>query len=94
MKQRAASRANGPYANGAAALDTLALAAAGLTLVRHLDVVAGKVIGETVIPTDEIDPTWMPQLQRPPRPCGACHQDAWRLDRGTMTTYICGECHP
>jgi ribosomal protein S27AE len=92
-KQRSAPRATGEYGNGTATLQGDALAAAGLTLVRHLDG-HGKVVGETVIPTDEVPEAWTAQHATPTRRCGACHTTAWRLDRGTGQSWICGRCHP
>jgi hypothetical protein len=93
VKQRPAPRGTGPHANGATPLDTRALAASGLTLMRHLDG-HGKVVGETVIPSDEVSEVWTAQHAMPQRRCGACHTTAWRTDRGTGQGWICGRCFP
>jgi hypothetical protein len=92
-KERKPPRGTGPYGNGAAPLETDSLTAAGLTLVVGLTA-AGKHESHTVIPTDEVPPSW---LSAPPRPTTAhltCKQDAWRLDRGTGTSWVCSRCHP
>jgi hypothetical protein len=93
VKPKSPPRATGEYGNGTATLQTDALAAAGLTLVRHLDG-HGKVAAETVIPTDEVSEVWTAQHAMPLRPCGACHSNLWRPDRGTGQGWICGRCHP
>lgn len=93
MVKPRAIRGTGPYGNGAAPLQVDSLRAAGLTLVRHLDA-HGKPCGDAVIPVDELPRICVTSQPRPARPCGACHSNRWRLDRGTMTSFICGRCHP
>lgn len=86
-------RATGPFGNGAAPLETDSLAAAGLTLVAHLNA-HGKTESQTVIPTDEVPQSWLLPQPRPDRPHLACGRSEWRLDRGTSSSWICGRCHP
>jgi hypothetical protein len=93
VPNKKAPKVYGPYALGAQPLDLAVLAEAGLSLVCHLDV-RGKVVGQTVIPSDEVPPEWSGVREKPTRPCGACGQDTWRLDKVTKTGWVCGRCFP
>lgn len=86
------AKGSGPYANHATPLELDTLARYGLILVSGLDA-NGKVVSETVIPIDDCPPELLAPHARPERACGACHQDAWRPDRGTGQGWVCGRCH-
>lgn len=83
----------GKWGNGAKPLDIPLLASHGLTVVAHLSE-QGKVIGETVLATEDVPPEWLAPEAKPTRKCGACMNDLWRPDRGTGLSWVCGRCHP
>ena len=86
-------KAYGPYALGAQPAQVESLLRGGLTLIRHLDE-HGKPCGDSVLPTSEVPSSYLLQQARPCPTIGACHADAWRPDRGTGLSFICGRCHP
>ncbi len=87
------AKGSGPWANHSSPLDLVALARVGLLVVRDYDS-EGKLCAETVVPREDVPASWIAPQDKPTRPCGACHVDAWRPDRGTGLSFICGRCHP
>lgn len=85
--------ASGHYGNGAQPLDLIALAGAGLLVVRDFDE-HGKVASETVIPTEDVPLSWLAPHELPRRKCGACGSNEWRRDRATGQGYVCARCFP
>lgn len=74
-------------------MDLVALARSGLVLVRHLDD-NGHAIGDSVVSMTDVPEVCLATQPHPTSPCGACHTNLWRLDRGTGTTWVCGRCFP